>query len=68
MLYNGNVWQTVGPVIICAEPIKIKFVTIKDGDNMLLEKEIIIPESTLKIGYKSIKPKQVNVLDTNKTI
>ena len=30
-------------------------------------KEIIIPEATLKIGYNSMKPKQLNVFDTNKT-
>ena len=35
---------------------------------MLFGKQIIIPEATLKINYNSIKPKQLNVFDINKTI
>ena len=39
----------------------------KDGGNVLLGKEIIISEAALKIGKSSIKPKQLNVVNTNKT-
>ena len=53
---------------ICAGPIKVNLVILdhdKDGGNLLFGKEIIIPEATLKIGYNSINPKQLNVFDTN---
>ena len=51
-------------------PIKsniVTYVTTKDGCNVLFGKEIIISEPTPKIGNNSMKPKQLNVVNTDKT-
>ena len=37
------------------------------GGNVVFGKEIIISEATPKIGRNSIKPKQLNVVNTDKT-
>ena len=64
---HHKLYLAVAPARIGAGPIKMKFVMIKDGSNLLFGKKGIIPETTLKIGYNSIKHKHLNVFNTSKT-